>query len=292
MVWRAKGTVLSLGAAVAIATVPSLAHEPAREPVAPPAPTPGDDLRVRAFAQAYAELIDSVTYGESDVVFFLGEKAIQFRDGRMLERGRGPAHDAECDPLFYRYSLRPLSEPPEAPEEMPRYCTDVLESLWGSTEEEIRSHGSSIRFLDHRMFVNDFLIEPLATVERALLIASVTDPAIAEWIESLDVTYSFIDRGIAGSPTRSHHAWGLAIDLVPTSYDGRQVYWRWSRVYDREAWDRIPLDQRWSPPEAVVAIFEQHGFVWGGKWAHFDMIHFEYRPEIILYNRLLSGAAS
>jgi hypothetical protein len=30
--------------------------------------------------------------------------------------------------------------------------------------------------------------------------------------------------------------------------------------------------------------------VWGGKWAHFDMIHFEYRPEIVLYNRLAATA--
>jgi D-alanyl-D-alanine carboxypeptidase len=29
------------------------------------------------------------------------------------------------------------------------------------------------------------------------------------------------------------------------------------------------------------AIFEQHGFVWGGKWRHHDTMHFEYRPELI-----------
>jgi hypothetical protein len=62
-------------------------------------------------------------------------------------------------------------------------------------------------------------------------------------------------------------------------------------VFDREGWDRIPLTERWSPPEAVVGIFQSHGFIWGGKWAHFDVIHFEYRPEIILYNRLVEGSA-
>lgn len=34
--------------------------------------------------------------------------------------------------------------------------------------------------------------------------------------------------------------------------------------------------------QAIVEAFEKHGFVWGGKWAHFDILHFEYRPEIIL----------
>jgi D-alanyl-D-alanine carboxypeptidase len=28
-------------------------------------------------------------------------------------------------------------------------------------------------------------------------------------------------------------------------------------------------------------LFEQHGFIWGGKWYHYDTMHFEYRPEII-----------
>ena len=111
---------------------------------------------------------------------------------------------------------------------------------------------------------------------------------VATWIDELDITYSFIDRGIAGSPTRSHHSWGMAIDLVPNSYERRDVYWRWSRVFSEE-WHRIPMDQRWSPPRIVIEIFESHGFVWGGKWTHFDNIHFEYRPEILLYNRLISG---
>ncbi len=37
--------------------------------------------------------------------------------------------------------------------------------------------------------------------------------------------------------------------------------------------DRIPAD--------IVAVFERHGFIWGGRWAHFDTMHFEYRPELL-----------
>jgi hypothetical protein len=32
----------------------------------------------------------------------------------------------------------------------------------------------------------------------------------------------------------------------------------------------------------IVKIFESKGFVWGGKWWHYDSIHFEYRPELTL----------
>ncbi len=247
-----------------------------------------NDPRVRAFVEAYSPLIDSVTYVEEDVVFALGSQPIHFQDGRMLEEGRLDRRD-DCDPIFYRYSVEPLTEPPPLPEENPTYCPDVLESLWGRRDGQIRSHGQSTTFLDHRMFVNNLLIDALAAVERDILDAATADRSVATWIDELDTTYSFINREIAGSPTRSQHAWGMAVDFVPDSYGGRDVYWRWSRVYNREGWHRIPLERRWRPPQAVIEIFEKHGFVWGGKWAHFDNIHFEYRPEILLYNRLISG---
>ena len=35
----------------------------------------------------------------------------------------------------------------------------------------------------------------------------------------------------------------------------------------------------------VVEVFEKHGFIWGGKWYHYDTMHFEYRPEIIALAR-------
>lgn len=246
-----------------------------------------DDPMVRAFVQAYAPLIDSVRYDEEDVVFSLGRQPIHFQGGRMLAAGRLDRY-ADCDPIFYSYSLEPLTEPPPTPEELPAQCTDVLESLWGRTETEIRTHGRSTTFLEHRMFVNDVVVEPLAAVERDIREAATRDRSVATWIDELDITYSFIYREIAGSSTRSYHAWGLAVDLVPTSYDGRAVYWQWSRVFDREGWHQIPVEQRWSPPQKVIEMFERHGFVWGGKWAHFDAIHFEYRPDILLYNRLIA----
>ena len=34
-------------------------------------------------------------------------------------------------------------------------------------------------------------------------------------------------------------------------------------------------------PLEIVRIFEAHGFIWGGKWYHYDTMHFEYRPELI-----------
>lgn len=244
------------------------------------------DPRVQAFLQAYGPLIDDVTYLEDDAVFTAGGHAIHFRDGRML----GEDHLGEADgyePFFFRYSLEPLETPP-APEDGPGQATDVLEAFFGRRESEIRRHCESVTFLGRRLFVNSLLVDPLQAVENDIRAAARRDPQVNRWIENLEVAYSFMDKGIAGSNTRSYHAWGLAVDLVPESYGGKHVYWRWSRVFDREGWSRIPLARRWSPPRPVVKAFEAHGFLWGGKWAHFDQIHFEYRPEIVLYNQMMA----
>jgi hypothetical protein len=247
------------------------------------------DPRVRAFVRAYDALIDSVTYRDGDIVFALGNASIHFEDGRMLD-SRRLARRNRCDPLFYEYTLGPLTEPPPYSEEKVTYCNDVQEALWGRTERQIRTHAHSTEFLDRKVFLNDLVIEALAAVEADILAAAEADADVAAWVDGVDIAYSLQDRSVAGTAIRSQHAFGLAVDLVPRTYNGLNAYWRWSRVYHRTSWHRIPVEKRWTPPEAVVQIFEGHGFVWGGKWTHFDNIHFEYRPEILEYNRLVAAA--
>lgn len=80
-------------------------------------------------------------------------------------------------------------------------------------------------------------------------------------------------RAIAGTDRLSMHAYGAAIDLNVA----HAHYWRWARP---DATGAYPY--RNAIPWEIVEIFEAHGFIWGGKWHHYDTMHFEYRPELIL----------
>ena len=86
-------------------------------------------------------------------------------------------------------------------------------------------------------------------------------------------------RAIAGTERMSMHGYAAAIDLNVKFSD----YWRFggaTRETDKVTWkNRMPME--------IVAIFEKHGFIWGGKWYHFDTMHFEYRPEILATARLM-----
>ena len=72
----------------------------------------------------------------------------------------------------------------------------------------------------------------------------------------------------------SAHSYGIAIDLNPD----KGAYWRWQK-------GNLSEYPRYQFPEQIVQVFEKYGFIWGGKWYHFDLMHFEYRPELIEKSR-------
>ncbi len=98
-------------------------------------------------------------------------------------------------------------------------------------------------------------------------------PEIKKYLSPMSGIYNC--RLIAGTKRYSVHAYGAAIDInVKQAH-----YWRWSKPGKGGLYrwrNKIPLE--------IVKVFENHGFIWGGKWYHYDTMHFEYRPE------LLSGA--
>ncbi|MCC6488339.1 MAG: M15 family metallopeptidase [Candidatus Hydrogenedentes bacterium] len=90
-------------------------------------------------------------------------------------------------------------------------------------------------------------------------------------------TYNW--RTIAGADRPSPHSFGIAIDFTLPKHLHR--YWLWGRgknggepIYPAEVLDDTAM-------RAIVETFEKHGFIWGGKWYHYDLMHFEYRPELL-----------
>jgi hypothetical protein len=75
-------------------------------------------------------------------------------------------------------------------------------------------------------------------------------------------------RTVADTGEPSMHSWGAAID-INSAHAG---YWLWDRGSSAS-----------SVPAEIIEIFERHGFIWGGKWSHYDTMHFEYRPELVNY---------
>jgi|GEM_PF-89591 len=82
----------------------------------------------------------------------------------------------------------------------------------------------------------------------------------------------FYPRLIRGSDCEiSPHTFGVAVD----------IHWRSGLDYWLDSQRGGEYRYRSVMPPEIVAVFERHGFIWGGKWRHFDGMHFEYRPELL-----------
>lgn len=90
---------------------------------------------------------------------------------------------------------------------------------------------------------------------------------------------SFVWREIAGTHRLSAHSLGIALDInVEHTH-----YWQWDLAAAHQlVHEDTPLVYRNNIPWEIILIFEKYGFIWGGKWHHYDTMHFEYRPEIII----------
>jgi hypothetical protein len=95
-------------------------------------------------------------------------------------------------------------------------------------------------------------------------------PAVKRYAYPPAGTYNC--RAVADTGQPSMHAWGAAIDINTATAE----YWLWARA---AAINTGPDSSRL--PAEIVEIFERHGFIWGGKWSHYDTMHFEYRPELV-----------
>ena len=150
-----------------------------------------------------------------------------------------------------------------------------------STEANIKSH----LFLGKRTNVHQFIHQKLNLVQRDIYEIAKTDSEVQTFLDKLDSADSYAWRVISDSGNRSFHSMGLAIDVLPKGWGQKNLYWAWRRDIDPKNWMMLDLDRRWMPPAKVIEIFERHGFIWGGKWIIWDNMHFEYRPEVILFNQ-------
>lgn len=226
-------------------------------------------------------------------------------EGRMLPADRLADRDDYWS-MMYRYAEE-VPDPAEFTEEdiarirmvsspehrqngpsSPQFFYDLLYDC--ATREQVEEHITQVSFLGKRSNLHARIAGPLARVEEEILAAAETDAEVRDFVETLASADSYNWREISDSGNRSFHSMGIAIDVLPEGWGTKNIYWAWRRDIDPENWMLLPLDRRWMPPARVIEIFEDNGFLWGGKWTIWDNMHFEYRPEVVLYTR--SGYAA
>jgi hypothetical protein len=256
---------------------------------------PGE-RELKALAAAWPDVIAEVQQKDGEWELRIDQSWFAWAHGRLLppaDAGRW----ADFAPVpFYTY---PLSLPP-----LPHFDPETAAGLRKRVADEeihpprrseafmgtlLRAHNRGetesrlvrMEVAGFTLSVHETLKDPLERVSEELSSLRKTNRDVAAFLRGTAEMNGYNYRYVEGTRSRSLHSYGVAVDIIPKTYAGKDTYWLWAmnRVPD---WWTVPYARRWMPPAAVIAAFEKQGFVWGGKWLFFDTMHFEYRPEILL----------
>ena len=158
-------------------------------------------------------------------------------------------------------------------------CYALLTEIYGSSRHTLESNLTEVNvgYKRYQFNKNSNASYSLQSVMSELIPLSEKNENVRRCLLPCSGTFNY--RVISGTKRLSPHAFGIAIDLASDKRD----YWKWASK--EQGSNRLA-----SYPTELVNIFENNGFIWGGKWSHFDILHFEYRPEIILKARYFTDS--
>lgn len=270
-----------------LALLPSLSPVQAAPQASGPSPRPDilpaeDALNFRCLREAYPAIraLETDSHGRQWLVF-ADDRRVLYRDAAGPQTPDiPPAPHGEGDVASSMAAPYPLE--PERPPTPPGFAPgrlrspDLLAALYGSEQKTIASGLQTVLWQGRPVRLSAPAARALARVAERLEPVLALQPALRPYLTSEG---GFAWRRIAGENRLSPHAFGIAIDINAK----RAPYWRWNKARPH------PLQQSY-PPE-IVAAFEAEGFIWGGKWHEYDLMHFEYRPELICKATLLRKMA-
>ncbi|HEY4322729.1 MAG TPA: M15 family metallopeptidase [Mucilaginibacter sp.] len=151
---------------------------------------------------------------------------------------------------------------------------DFFIRMYGHNESEVKKNLTEIIWCP-KLVGQRISVTKINGVDKKLIqISKELDghPELKKYLTDIGGTFTW--RNINGTNRHSMHSFGMTIDINTTYSD----YWQWScKCTDENA--AVKYKNR--IPQIIVNTFEKYGFIWGGKWYHFDTMHFEYRPELL-----------
>ena len=230
---------------------------------------------------AYPEYITNIEEKNGYVYLVMksGKKIIY--DDKAKKNSEEKLTNADLqDTLEQIYPISPVRSIVEANFDPGRTrCYELLTEVYGSSKNAIESKLTQVKvgYSSYQFNSSNNAAKTLQNIFKQVIPLSGRNQSVRRCVFPCSGTFNY--RVISGTNRLSPHSFGIAIDLASDKRD----YWKWASKEDGQ--ERLA-----SYPRELVEVFENNNFVWGGKWSHFDILHFEYRPEIILKARYFAGS--
>jgi hypothetical protein len=150
--------------------------------------------------------------------------------------------------------------------------------MYGNSPQEVQRKLTTITWLPNTLNIKlqvstvNQIHQKMQAISSELEELLIKKPHFTKYLQKPAGTFNW--RLISGTNRLSTHSFGMTIDLNVTYSN----YWQWDNKTTNE---NVTLTYRNQIPMEIVSIFEKYGFIWGGKWYHYDTMHFEYRPELL-----------
>jgi hypothetical protein len=262
---RRLGAALSLGAAVLVPV--GMAQSTA--------PRAGDDAIAANRQRLVAAYPDVLEGADGDTLVWRDGTRMPFSDGRRDKTPNDRLETPDLDDIFaIPYPLGAPAPPDKDVDPGRARPSQLFDKMYGDCRKgEVERHLVSVPWLPKRSRQR-LSVTRVNGVDRKLAAVSAELDALPARFDTylLPAAGGYACRVIAGTQRMSAHGQGIAVDIALR----HAHYWRWSSA----AADGAPAWRNAVPLE-IVRIFEKHGFIWGGRWYHYDTMHFEYRPEML-----------
>jgi hypothetical protein len=224
------------------------------------------------FITAYPNFIKE--YSNNYLVWLDGEKMIfddKIENKSFNEKFEKPSLTDQLSIKYIKVSQNKIYIPSLDEDSGRVRFEPFFKKMYGLTQNEVKKNLVKITWLPNSS-KKTLWVSKINDVDKKLIAISDEIEKLPKEIKSYainpDGAYNF--RKIASSDRLSAHSFGIAIDLNIKNSN----YWLWDSSKKRAEYkNKIPLE--------IVEIFEKYGFIWGGRWYHYDTMHFEYRPELL-----------
>jgi D-alanyl-D-alanine carboxypeptidase len=220
---------------------------------------------VKKLMRFYPQIVDF----KDNKLFFKDKSTLLYDDKKekmALELIENP--DIE-DQFFYDYQLGNINDAGRIRNE------DFFKKIYGNSKAEVEKNLVEIvwcpKLVNQKIKVNR--INGIDKIIQKLSLELDNHPEYKIYLTNIAGTFNW--RKIAGTTRLSMHSFGMTID-INTKYSN---YWQWDCKCKNE---ETKLSYKNKIPKNLIYIFEKYGFIWGGNWYHYDTMHFEYRPEMLI----------
>jgi hypothetical protein len=205
---------------------------------------------------------------EDNKIYFADGTSVIYDDGTIKSKEELLENPDIQDQFHYAYNDKNRNDAGRIRNE------DFFKKIYGNTKKEVIANLVEVTWCP-KLINKKILVSKINLVHKqfeALSNELDKHPEYTKYLNNIGGTFQW--RVIAGTNRLSHHSFGVTID-INTTYS---YYWQWECKCKDES---KPLTYKNKIPLALVEIFEKYGFIWGGRWEHYDTMHFEYRPELL-----------